>query len=41
MLNMIAGLEPFEQGSIEVDGKPVTGPGSDRVVVFQEHALFL
>ncbi|AHD04177.1 putative taurine ABC transporter, ATP-binding protein [Paenibacillus larvae subsp. larvae] len=40
MLNMIAGLEPFEQGSIEVDGKPVTGPGSDRVVVFQDHALF-
>jgi NitT/TauT family transport system ATP-binding protein len=40
VLNMIAGLEPFEQGSIEVDGRPVTGPGSDRVVVFQEHALF-
>lgn len=40
VLNMIAGLEPFEQGSIEIDSRPVTGPGSDRVVVFQEHALF-
>lgn len=34
LLNCIAGLERFE-GSIEVSGKPVTGPSSDAAVVFQ------
>ncbi|WP_442601890.1 ABC transporter ATP-binding protein [Paenibacillus sp. KN14-4R] len=40
ILNLVAGLEPHEDGLIEVGGSRVTGPGSDRVVVFQEHALF-
>lgn len=40
VLNLVAGLEPYSQGSIEINGKKITGPGSDRVVVFQEHALF-
>jgi NitT/TauT family transport system ATP-binding protein len=40
LLNMIAGLEPAGRGSIEVLGKRVTAPGPDRIVVFQEHALF-
>ncbi|MCR8643567.1 ABC transporter ATP-binding protein [Paenibacillus sp. N1-5-1-14] len=40
ILNLVAGLEPYEEGEIEVNGSPVTGPGPDRVVVFQEHALF-
>lgn len=40
LLNMIAGLEPAEQGSIEAHGKKVSAPGPDRIVVFQEHALF-
>lgn len=38
-INAIAGLvEPWE-GSIEVNGKPVTGPGPDRAMVFQDYAL--
>ncbi|EGL16906.1 ABC transporter ATP-binding protein [Paenibacillus chitinolyticus] len=40
VLNMVAGLEGYDEGTIEVNGTKVTGPGSDRVVVFQEHALF-
>ncbi|MBP1995025.1 ABC transporter ATP-binding protein [Paenibacillus eucommiae] len=40
ILNLVAGLEPYAQGSIKVNGKSITAPGPDRVVVFQEHALF-
>lgn len=39
LLNAIAGfLEPSE-GVIEFDGQAIKGPGSDRGVVFQKHAL--
>lgn len=37
---MIAGLEPCEQGRIELDGKLVQSPGAERGLVFQEYALF-
>ena len=40
LLNLIAGLEKPTEGEILLNGKPVTGPGSDRVVMFQEHALY-
>ncbi|HEX4084009.1 MAG TPA: ABC transporter ATP-binding protein [Chthoniobacteraceae bacterium] len=40
LLNIIAGLEQPDSGRVLADGKPVTEPGRDRMVMFQEHALF-
>ena len=40
LIHLIAGLEKTSSGRILVDGVPVEGPGRDRVVVFQEAALF-
>jgi len=47
LLNAIAGFHSITSGSIEMDGqllcgpgKPMAEPGSDRIVVFQNGALF-
>jgi NitT/TauT family transport system ATP-binding protein len=40
LLNIIAGLETPDAGEARMDGRPVLGPGHDRVVIFQEPALF-
>ena len=40
MLNIIAGLEKPDSGTVRADGKPVAGPGRERLVMFQEPALF-
>jgi NitT/TauT family transport system ATP-binding protein len=39
MLNIIAGLLPYEEGNVSIDGKRVSGPGIDRAVVFQHSSL--
>lgn len=39
LLNAIAGFLPISEGSITLEGEPVTGPGADRGVVFQRDTL--
>jgi NitT/TauT family transport system ATP-binding protein len=40
LLHLIAGLDRPTTGEITVDGSPVTGPGTDRILLFQELGLF-
>lgn len=40
VLNLIAGFDKVNEGTIQVNGKDIHAPGPDRVVVFQEHGLF-
>jgi NitT/TauT family transport system ATP-binding protein len=40
LLNIIAGLEKPDTGRVLADGKPVIAPGRERLVMFQEAALF-
>ena len=39
LLNMIAGLSSISGGEILLNGQPITGPGPDRGMVFQNYAL--
>lgn len=40
LLNLLAGYLKPDKGAIKVQDIPVAGPGVDRGVVFQQHALF-
>ena len=40
LLGVLAGFLPADAGEVLLDGRPCGGPGPERVVVFQEDALF-
>lgn len=39
LINLIAGLITPDEGEILLKGKPITGPGPDRGVIFQNYSL--
>jgi NitT/TauT family transport system ATP-binding protein len=39
LVNLLAGFDKPDTGKILLNGDPITGPGKDRMVVFQETAL--
>jgi nitrate ABC transporter ATP-binding subunit len=39
LLSIAGGLQPADFGSVTLDGVPVTAPGPDRAVVFQNYSL--
>src|SRR5690606_8608557 len=40
LLNILAGLETWDSGSVTFAGEPIVGPGIDRGVIFQQYELF-
>jgi NitT/TauT family transport system ATP-binding protein len=40
LLRILAGLETFDGGTVQVDGRSITGPGADRAMVFQHYSLY-
>jgi len=40
LIRLLAGFEEPTSGTIAINGQPVSGPGRDRLVLFQESALF-
>jgi NitT/TauT family transport system ATP-binding protein len=40
LIRLIAGFEKPDAGQVLLDGVPIKGPGRDRLVMFQESALF-
>ena len=40
MLNILAGFEKQDQGSVTLDGKPIDGPHAERGVIFQDYGVY-
>jgi NitT/TauT family transport system ATP-binding protein len=40
ILNILAGLETASSGTVRMNDRPITGPGAERGVMFQDYALF-
>jgi len=39
LLSLVAGLLAPDEGTLTLDGRPITGPGPDRGIVFQNYSL--
>jgi len=39
LMSIVAGLLPYDSGTVSIDGNPIKGPGVDRAVVFQHASL--
>jgi NitT/TauT family transport system ATP-binding protein len=39
LLNIVAGLLPYDRGTVSINGRCIEGPGLDRAVVFQHSSL--
>ena len=40
LINLMAGFEQPSSGSVRIDGKPVTGPDPDHIMIFQDYGLY-
>src|SRR5690348_3022882 len=40
LIRLLAGFEKPTEGTITLNGEPIDGPARDRLVLFQESALF-
>ncbi len=39
LINLVSGLVTPDTGSVTLEGKPITGPGPDRGIIFQNYSL--
>lgn len=40
LINLMAGFEQPSSGTVVIDGKPVTAPDPDHIMIFQDYGLF-
>jgi NitT/TauT family transport system ATP-binding protein len=40
VMNMLAGFQTPTSGTVSFEGRPITGPGPERGVIFQEYGVF-
>ena len=40
LMRLVAGLDQPSSGSLQLDGQPIRGPGSERGMVFQNYSLY-
>jgi len=40
IINLMAGFEKPYSGSVQIDGKPVSGPDPDHIMIFQDYGLY-